>query len=87
MAKAVIPGDYAIYVEIGSRFNPEDKRERELGYVPIRIDSGDVEGSRGNHSQARQGRGPGRIRGWSARKEQRDDAGQRCGSRRRPSAR
>ncbi len=44
VAKAVIPGDYAIYVEIGSRFNPEDKRERELGYVPIRIDSGDVEG-------------------------------------------
>ena len=44
VARAVTPGDYAIQVEIGSRYNPEDKRERELGYLPIRVDGGDVEG-------------------------------------------
>jgi Carboxypeptidase regulatory-like domain len=44
VARAVTPGDYAIQVEIGSRYNPEDKRERELGYLPIRVDAGDVEG-------------------------------------------
>lgn len=43
-AQAVSPGEYAILVEIGSRFNPEDKRERELGYMPISVDNADVEG-------------------------------------------
>jgi hypothetical protein len=43
-AQAVTPGEYAILVEIGSRYNPEDKRERELGYLPISVDSADVEG-------------------------------------------
>ena len=43
VAHAVTPGDYAIQVEIGSRDNPEDKRERELGYLPVRVETGDVE--------------------------------------------
>jgi protocatechuate 3,4-dioxygenase beta subunit len=44
IARGLTPGDYAIRAEIGSRFNPEDKREREFGYVPFRIESSDVEG-------------------------------------------
>ena len=37
-------GSDAILVEIGSRYNPEDKRERELGYLPLSVDNADVEG-------------------------------------------
>ena len=38
------PGEYAIRAEVGNRFNPADTREREVGYVPFRIDGSDVEG-------------------------------------------
>jgi protocatechuate 3,4-dioxygenase beta subunit len=45
IARGLTPGDYAIRAEIGgSRFNPEDTREREIAYVPFRIESSDVEG-------------------------------------------
>ena len=37
------PGDYAIRAQIGDPFNPTDTRERQLGYVPIRIDAADIE--------------------------------------------
>jgi hypothetical protein len=42
VAKGLTPGDYAIRAEIGSRFNPEDKREREVGYLPFRVDDTDL---------------------------------------------
>ena len=44
VARGVTPGEYTIRAEIGSRFNPEDKREREMGYVPFRVESSDIEG-------------------------------------------
>jgi Carboxypeptidase regulatory-like domain len=44
VSRGLPPGDYAIRAEVGSPFNPQDKREREVGYVPFRIDNADVEG-------------------------------------------
>ena len=36
LAWGITPGDYAIQVELGSRFDPNDKHEPELGYLPNR---------------------------------------------------
>ena len=46
IVSGVTPGDYAIQVGIGSwRFgNPEDKGDREMGYMPLRVDAADVDG-------------------------------------------
>jgi protocatechuate 3,4-dioxygenase beta subunit len=46
IASGVTPGDYAIQVSTGSwRFpNPEDKQDREMGYVPVRVDIEDIDG-------------------------------------------
>jgi Carboxypeptidase regulatory-like domain len=46
IVSSVTPGDYAIQVGIGSwRFtSPEDKRDREMGYMPVRVDAADVDG-------------------------------------------
>ena len=46
IASGVTPGDYAIQVSTGSwRFpNPEDKQDREMGYVPVRVDAEDIDG-------------------------------------------
>ena len=46
IVSSVTPGDYAIQVGIGSwRFaNPDDKGEREMGYLPVRVDAADVDG-------------------------------------------
>jgi protocatechuate 3,4-dioxygenase beta subunit len=46
IASGVTPGDYAIQVSTGSwRFpNPEDKQDREMGYVPVRVDIADIDG-------------------------------------------
>jgi Carboxypeptidase regulatory-like domain len=44
IARGLVPGEYAIRAEIGSMFNPSDTREREIGYVPFRIDTSNVEG-------------------------------------------
>jgi hypothetical protein len=35
-------GDYAIRAFVGGRYRPEDRRESEAAFVPIRIDSTDV---------------------------------------------
>lgn len=43
VTRGVTPGEYAISAEIGSRFMPDDKRERELAYVPIRVEGADKE--------------------------------------------
>ena len=46
IASGVTPGDYAIQVSTGSwRFpTPEQTHDREMGYVPVRVDIGDVDG-------------------------------------------
>jgi Carboxypeptidase regulatory-like domain len=44
VARSIPPGDYAIRAEIGSPGNWQDKREREVGYVRVRVDNADVEG-------------------------------------------
>jgi hypothetical protein len=44
VAKVVTPGEYAVHVEIGGPYNPEDKREPEMGDVQIRVDDADVDG-------------------------------------------
>ena len=46
IASGVRPGNYAIQVSIGNWHpsNREDKRDREMGYVPVRVDAADVEG-------------------------------------------
>jgi carboxypeptidase family protein len=44
VARGLTPGDYAMSAEVGSRFQPEDKREREIGYTPFRIDNSNIEG-------------------------------------------
>jgi len=46
IASGVTPGDYAIQVNTGSwRFpNPEDKQDREMGYLPVRVDIADIDG-------------------------------------------
>jgi protocatechuate 3,4-dioxygenase beta subunit len=44
IVRGVTPGEYAISAETGSRFNPDDKRERELAYVPIRVEGADLGG-------------------------------------------
>jgi hypothetical protein len=40
----VLPGEYAVRVEIGGPLNPQDKREREIGYAPILVVSDDIHG-------------------------------------------
>ena len=44
VAPGVTPGEYMLNVESGSRFNPGEKREYEAGFLPIRVDSTDVDG-------------------------------------------
>ena len=46
IASGVTPGNYAIQVSIGNwRFtNPEDKRDQEIGYVPVRVDATNIDG-------------------------------------------
>jgi Carboxypeptidase regulatory-like domain len=46
IASGVTPGNYAIQVSIGNwRFtNPEDKRDQEMGYVPVRVDATNIDG-------------------------------------------
>ena len=46
IASGVPPGDYAIQVSTGSwRFpNSENKQDREMGYVPVRVDIEDIDG-------------------------------------------
>ena len=46
IASGVTPGDYAIQVSTGNwRFpNPEDKQDREMGYMPVRVDIEDIDG-------------------------------------------
>jgi hypothetical protein len=44
VAPGVTPGEYMLNVESGSRFNPGEKREYEAGFLPIRVDSADVDG-------------------------------------------
>ncbi len=44
IALGVTPGEYVVQVAIGSRLNPDDKRERELGHAAIRVDNADVHG-------------------------------------------
>jgi protocatechuate 3,4-dioxygenase beta subunit len=46
IATSVAPGEYAIQASVGNpRFsNSDDRREREMGYVPVRVDGADVEG-------------------------------------------
>ena len=46
LASGVRPGNYAIQVSIGNWYpgNREDKRDREMGYVPVRVDAADVDG-------------------------------------------
>ena len=46
IASGVTPGHYAIQVSIGNgRFtNPEDKRDQEMGYVPVRVDATNIDG-------------------------------------------
>jgi protocatechuate 3,4-dioxygenase beta subunit len=40
----VPPGEYAIEAELGGPDRPERRRELEVGYEPVRVDSSDVEG-------------------------------------------
>jgi hypothetical protein len=44
IARHLTTGEYAVHVEIGSPYNPEDKREPEMGDVQIRVDDADVDG-------------------------------------------
>ena len=45
IARGVTPGEYAIQAQIGAPFNQQDSgREREMGYVPFRVENADVEG-------------------------------------------
>ena len=44
IARGLTPGEYAIRAEVGGRFSADDTRERELAYVPFRIETSDVEG-------------------------------------------
>ena len=45
VARGLTPGEYAIYGQIGAPFNPQEStREREMGYVPFRVENADVEG-------------------------------------------
>ena len=45
IARGLTPGDYAVHAQVGAPFNPQDSnREREMGYVPFRVDNADVEG-------------------------------------------
>jgi hypothetical protein len=38
------PGEYAVRAELGGQMDPAEKRERELGYTPFRIELSDVDG-------------------------------------------
>jgi hypothetical protein len=38
------PGQYAVRAEVGPQMDPADKRERELGYTPFRIELSDLDG-------------------------------------------
>jgi hypothetical protein len=40
----VPPGDYAIQAELGGSDRPEQRRELEVGYEPVRVDSSDIDG-------------------------------------------
>jgi hypothetical protein len=40
----VPPGDYAIQAELGGPDRPEQRRELEVGYEPVSVDSSDVDG-------------------------------------------
>jgi protocatechuate 3,4-dioxygenase beta subunit len=40
----VASGDYAIEAELGGPDRPEQRRELEVGYEPVRIDSSDIDG-------------------------------------------
>jgi protocatechuate 3,4-dioxygenase beta subunit len=45
IARGLTPGEYAISAQVGGPFNPQDStREREMGYVPFRVENADVEG-------------------------------------------
>ena len=46
IASGVTPGNYAIQVSIGNWHftNPEDKRDQEMGYVPVRVDATNIDG-------------------------------------------
>lgn len=44
IARGVIPGEYAVRAEVGDVFNPSDRREREVGYLPVRVENADVDG-------------------------------------------
>ena len=44
IARGVIPGEYAIRAEIGDPYTPTDRRDREVGFVPIRVENSDIEG-------------------------------------------
>ena len=45
VARGLTPGDYALHAQIGGPFNPQEtNREREMGYVPFRVENTDVEG-------------------------------------------
>jgi hypothetical protein len=39
----VAPGDYGLVARVGNFYNLADKRERLVGFVPLRIDSSDIE--------------------------------------------
>jgi hypothetical protein len=46
IASGVTPGDYAIQVSTGEWHipSPDDKRDREMGYLPVRVDTADIDG-------------------------------------------
>ena len=46
IASGVTPGQDAIQVSIGNWWfsNPEDKRDEEMGYVPVRVDAANIDG-------------------------------------------
>jgi hypothetical protein len=43
IGRAVAPGNYAIRAQNGDPFDPADSSERQMAYVPFRVDAADVE--------------------------------------------
>ena len=43
-ASGLAPGDYAVRAEVASRPDQSETREREVGYLPVHIESSDVDG-------------------------------------------
>lgn len=45
IARGLTPGEYAVHAQVGAPFNQQDSgRDREMGYLPFRIENADVEG-------------------------------------------